>query len=366
MNELSRHIEILLLDSDCVIVPGFGGFMAHHRPAEYVNETGMFYPPQRTLGFNPHLKLNDSLLAQSYVEAYDISYPEAVKRIEEDIEEIKQNICINGEYEFHGIGTIKMSSEEVYNFEPCTSGLLTPHLYALNSYSFDMLEAEASVATPVTINIETTSEPSEESETTDELEEETFSEEFEETDGIHISRQVIHYIATAAIILCLFIFSSIPAGQGSSNISVCSVIDTEIITSFVKDNMKAIPAFTAEVKKDCIPQIITLEDIDMEEVPEEPIVKDTPEAPAKEESKVVSEKKGSYAIVLASRVSKQGANDFVERLTKQGLKNVSVNENTSARKVVYGNYPTKEEANKDLNKMRETNENFAEAWIAEI
>ena len=28
--ELERHIEILLLDNDCVIVPGLGGFMAHH------------------------------------------------------------------------------------------------------------------------------------------------------------------------------------------------------------------------------------------------------------------------------------------------------------------------------------------------
>ena len=94
MNELSRHIEILLLNNDCVIVPGFGGFMAHHRPAEYVDEAGMFYPPQRTLGFNSQLRLNDSLLAQSYVEAYDISYPEAVRRIEEEVAEIKQTISI--------------------------------------------------------------------------------------------------------------------------------------------------------------------------------------------------------------------------------------------------------------------------------
>ena len=82
MNELSRHIEILLLDNDCVIVPDFGGFMAHHSPAELDKETGSFYPPQRTLGFNSQLTLNDSLLAQSYVEAYDISYPEDVLRIE--------------------------------------------------------------------------------------------------------------------------------------------------------------------------------------------------------------------------------------------------------------------------------------------
>ena len=81
--ELERHIEILLLSNDCVIVPDFGGFMAHHVDAHYDEEETIFLPPQRTLGYNPQLKINDSLLAQSYVEAYYISYPEAILRIED-------------------------------------------------------------------------------------------------------------------------------------------------------------------------------------------------------------------------------------------------------------------------------------------
>lgn len=48
-------------------------------------------PPTRSIGFNPQLKINDSLLAQSYVEAYDISYPEAVRRIEKETDEIEAN-----------------------------------------------------------------------------------------------------------------------------------------------------------------------------------------------------------------------------------------------------------------------------------
>ena len=88
--ELERHIEILLLSNDCVIVPDLGGFMAHHLEARYDDEECMFLPPQRTLGFNPQLKLNDSLLAQSYVEAYDISYPEAIRRIEAEVAEVRQ------------------------------------------------------------------------------------------------------------------------------------------------------------------------------------------------------------------------------------------------------------------------------------
>ena len=96
MIELDRHIEILLLSNDCVIVPGLGGFMTHHVGARYDDKDQMYLPPLRTLGFNPQLTMNDSLLVQSYIEAYDISYPEALRRIESEVEEVKQHISAAG------------------------------------------------------------------------------------------------------------------------------------------------------------------------------------------------------------------------------------------------------------------------------
>ena len=53
MIELAQHIETLLLENDCVIVPGFGGFVAHYSPATRVKEENIFLPPTRTIGFNP-------------------------------------------------------------------------------------------------------------------------------------------------------------------------------------------------------------------------------------------------------------------------------------------------------------------------
>ena len=47
--------------------------MAHHIEARYDEADGTFLPPLRTLGFNPQLTMNDSLLVQSYIEAYDRS-----------------------------------------------------------------------------------------------------------------------------------------------------------------------------------------------------------------------------------------------------------------------------------------------------
>ena len=116
--ELERHIEILLLDNDCVIVPEFGGFMAQHTNARYSEVDNTFLPPIRTIGFNPQLKINDSLLAQSYVEAYDISYPEALRRIEQEVEEIRQILSTEGIFELRDIGTLRLNAAGNYEFEP--------------------------------------------------------------------------------------------------------------------------------------------------------------------------------------------------------------------------------------------------------
>ena len=68
MIELAKHIEVLLLENDCVIVPGLGGFIAHYRSCVYNEDTGEFCPPARTIGFNPQLVMNDGLLVQSYMQ----------------------------------------------------------------------------------------------------------------------------------------------------------------------------------------------------------------------------------------------------------------------------------------------------------
>ena len=140
VKELSRHIEILLLSNDCVIVPGFGGFMAHYVDARKDERDGSFLPPMRSIGFNAKLTLNDSLLAQSYVEAYDISYPEATKRLEQEVQELKQHLVADGSYEFNGIGTVTINEDGNYEFTPCEAGLLTPSLYGLDSFRLKKLE----------------------------------------------------------------------------------------------------------------------------------------------------------------------------------------------------------------------------------
>ncbi len=65
--------------------------------------TNMFLPPLRTVGFNPELTMNDSLLVLSYVETYDMSYPEALRRIEDEVAEICQTLENEEKYEVDNV-----------------------------------------------------------------------------------------------------------------------------------------------------------------------------------------------------------------------------------------------------------------------
>ena len=328
--ELSRHIEILLLDNDCVIVPGLGGFMAHYIPAEYVEEEKIFLPPQRTLGFNPQLQLNDSLLAQSYVEAYDISYPEAVRKIAAEVDEVKQTLAIEGKYEFYGIGTMKYTSEEKYLFQPCTAGILTPSLYVLGSFGADVINR-----VPATVTLPTEGKFVE-------------AQEYDEPGGRSISITAMRNIMMAAMLLLLLVFAAIPVGIGSSDVQQCSVIDDDIVASLIKSDSVADTLEVAEVALQADSVVVTKES-GLEQIEQKSYIAKT-----------------GYTIVLASKVSKTGAEEFVDELHKAGYESAYVFEKGSMRKVVLGNYASETEAAEALHSYRKAYSWFAEAWVSEI
>ena len=135
MIELSKHIEVLLLENDCVIVPGLGGFIAHKRQAAYTIQKGEFMPPLRTIGFNPQLIMNDGLLVQSYMQAFNTDFPDATRRIEKTVAEIKDQLYQQGQVTLHNVGTIYYNMNGGYAFEPAAASFFTPSLYGLESFT---------------------------------------------------------------------------------------------------------------------------------------------------------------------------------------------------------------------------------------
>lgn len=140
MIELVRHIEILLLENDCVVVPGFGGFITHYTPAIWNEEENVFLPPVRTIGFNPQLKMNDGILVQSYMEAYNTNFPDATKILQKGIDKLIDTLYKEGKVELANIGQLSLSIHNTYVFAPYDDKVISPFLYGLDSFELRELK----------------------------------------------------------------------------------------------------------------------------------------------------------------------------------------------------------------------------------
>jgi hypothetical protein len=139
MIELAHNIEFLLLENDCVIVPGLGGFIAHYQPAHYEAAEHRFYPPVRNIGFNPQLIMNDGLLAQLYMQKHHTDFPDATYRIQHAVEALKDVLFDEGRVQIPGVGELCFNMRHAYEFHPMTEGQKSPALYGLGAFTLQPL-----------------------------------------------------------------------------------------------------------------------------------------------------------------------------------------------------------------------------------
>jgi hypothetical protein len=82
---IEKHIAELLYEHDCVIIPGFGGFVGNYLHARIHPVHHTFFPPAKSLLFNVNLKQNDGLLASRISFRENISYEKAVLSVEDQV-----------------------------------------------------------------------------------------------------------------------------------------------------------------------------------------------------------------------------------------------------------------------------------------
>lgn len=368
--ELDRHIEILLLDNDCVIVPGFGGFVAHHVDARYDSDDSTFLPPLRTIGFNPQLTMNDSLLAQSYVELYDISYPEAIRKIENEINELKQELYTEGSYELNDLGILSIDENGKYIFEPCEAGILTPALYGLSS--FQMKRAEAAVCS---------SEDTKESKDSPSAAQTLFGSSIYEEESKNIGSKaqqeetgdesgviriktswIRNAVASAAAIICFFLFTSPVANSTKDNIMTSNLHSNMFFSMMPEDSHKGdirLTDVSAEKKAES-------KDKNTSQANEETVSEEKENKEPESHTESTTEKKEPvYCIVMASRVTRSNAETFVKKLHNEGLEQAYVHSHNGITRVVYGHYASENRANSDLRSLRD-NKYFEQSWIYKI
>lgn len=154
-----EHIEYLMLSNDCVVVPGFGAFIAQYTSSNNCAQNSTFTSPKRSISFNASINHNDGLLANSIAKKASIPYAEALKQIEKSTTICRQALSDGSEVPFGRLGFFISNAEGHIEFIPFHHELANDDFFGLQSFSFPTLaERNAQVATEETVS-ETYSEP---------------------------------------------------------------------------------------------------------------------------------------------------------------------------------------------------------------
>ena len=138
--DITAFIRELLFGHDCVIVPGFGGFIGNYTPAHIDKNSGTFYPPVKQISFNRNLNHNDGLLAGRISGSLNINYGDARNLVEEFVGELRRKLERSEKVIFDNIGSFVNNQEGNVQFDPDRNANYHLDSYGLESFQCLPLE----------------------------------------------------------------------------------------------------------------------------------------------------------------------------------------------------------------------------------
>lgn len=333
MTSLPRHIEILLLDHNCVIVPQLGGFVAQTLPARRIPDEQTMLPAYRTVGFNAQLRMNDGLLAESYMKVMGIGYGEAMAAISNDVLRLKEQLYREGRCELGGVGCLYQKVDGGYEFEPLLSGITSPALYGLDAFTLNCAMETDTKASDTKV---ATTAPTKEGKDTKHY-------------TIRLNKEVVNYVAAALVALVFYLAWALPGHHADRPEAAgqAAVMSTSAHTyNATKDN--ASPAAKLEAPANPVAPSQT-----------NVLVAPKPALTRENENNATA---GQYALVMATAVTPQGAQDLVAKLTHDGYKEARTVRNGKFLQVVCGSFATEAEARERLAALRGV-DYFKDSWV---
>ncbi len=153
---LEKTIEQLLMRHECVILPGFGGFIVRDSPCNFNAAKDQIKPFARHIFFNPHLQQNDGLLSNEIAGLESMSFGDASEKCRIAIDDLKQSIESAGSKVFGNLGTFFKGQENIW-FAPSTTLNLSLDSYGLSPVDIRLI-TESSVNKAITIEKQITEE----------------------------------------------------------------------------------------------------------------------------------------------------------------------------------------------------------------
>lgn len=353
--QIEKHIAGLLFEHDCVIVPGFGGFVCNYSSASIHQGKNQFHPPFKKISFNRSLKNNDGLLANQISQSESISYSDAILLISEYTSRLNNDLSVNKRFDFNSIGTFYLREENTIVFEQDETVNYLPESFGLSMFHSPAIRRE-----PLERKIERA------------LKDKKIIPSKEQKETIVIKRiPVVRYAAIAAslLIVASVVFVSLKPdllqNTGFANLNPFAESSAALYqpgendlpeSDVTKDNLRNLIAsntgndtlrYLNIMINGSIPVIVSLEEDD--------------HAVVAKTKKVKHSSAGHFHIIGGAFAIPENADKLANRLIKLGYDATVIEKKLHF--VSYGNFETKEEARQALEKIRSLQ---PDAWLLKI
>lgn len=130
----------LLLQHNCVVVPGFGGFVAQRTPARLDEASAIMRPPGKSVLFNKQLIANDGLLIQAYAVHSNIHFTAAEVEVRNCVSVWDKQLQQGHRVQIDRVGILYLDNERNICFEQDRFYNLLMESYGLGAIHFVTVE----------------------------------------------------------------------------------------------------------------------------------------------------------------------------------------------------------------------------------
>lgn len=344
MKQFTSHIDYLIQKHDCVIIPDFGGFVLS-RQAASITSDGAIAPPKVVVGFNPDLKYNDGLLAESYMNVYSISYDVACKRIKDAVNRLDTILALRQPVQIGNLGKLSLDGDNHLCFTPNVNvSLHYPDTFGLSQIEIKRLADIQEVQNvAIVVNRKKTT-----------------------------YQRIFTGIGAAAAAVLVFFVTSTPVFDNADSTIQKSGFFTDVLAASSQPSVSK-PVVNVEVSETIdgrANEIDTKTEAVVEEatvvaIPEKEPIKQLPVSePVKN---IVKETKktptAKYYVIIGSAGNKSEAQTVLKKFKAQGFQNANIVNSAERSRIYIASFEDKGQAEKYLSKFKNSNPKLSDAWV---
>jgi len=332
---INFHIAYLLTKHECVIIPDFGAFVVSKAKEDVAKKKGFIAPPANNyLTFNPEIIQDDGLLVHSVAKEKSISDTEALRLVNDYVDNLVNDLRKGQTVQFPWIGKIHLSDDRKIVFTSANNLSCNASNCGLVNFNFPYLT-------------------------------ETAEDEFVEKKHKKISKRSIFYILLAAIallLIALFIFlvPKLDISRFSFSLPSLPTINNPFKTNPVKPTVDTLPFVHADSLKPEIIDSIKPEIIDSVKFEAVDSVKPTLPDSVKA---VIPE----YYIIVFSTAREKDAEVMLHYFVSSGISKAKIIHSDEKYRISVETFDNQEDAVSFLDMLKKNGENplFKDAWIFE-